>query len=114
MPTIVFSGTYFWFVFSLIVLAIAFYLFRKEMKNYTNHPYYPVVSKWYKWVFAVGVVVILFGNFQVTQQPTATTIRGFDNTTPVVTTTVNEPKTKVDVKGDYNRSLEQARKELSE
>lgn len=114
MPNLQFSGSYFWFCFSLIVLVIAVILVRKQLPHYVNHPYHKYVAKFYKWVALIWLVLILFGNFQITSHPAGETIRGFDNTESVKSNVVNTPKTPVDVQGNFDKAIEKTKKDLDQ
>lgn len=114
MPNLHFSGSYFWFVFSLIVLVLCFILLRRELPKYANTDFYPYVIKWWKWVLLVLFILVLFGNFQITSRSSYSTIRGFDNTTPVKTETVNTPKEPIDVRGNFNKAIDKSKKDLDQ
>lgn len=114
MPNLHFSGSYFWFAFSLILLLLVFILVRKQLPHYVNHPYYPYVKTYYKWIMLVVLVFVLFGNFQLNHQPTSSTIRGFDNADSVKTEAINKPKEQYDVRGNFDKTIDKAKKDLDQ
>lgn len=107
-----FSGSVFWFGFTLLILVLELIILRSKLirnretgKGFITKPVHDLAC-----LFAL--ILIVFSNFQVNGEKTANTIRGFDN--PTSTTDIPaQKKESVDVRGEFNKALDESKKEIS-